>query len=39
MRTRQRGNLLIRIKITVPKNLNPEQNNMIKQIKQGTSND
>jgi molecular chaperone DnaJ len=39
MRTRQRGNLLIRIKITVPKNLNPEQINMIKQIKQGTSND
>jgi DnaJ-class molecular chaperone len=35
MRTRQRGNLLIRIKITVPKNLNPEQINMIKQIKQG----
>ena len=35
MRTRQRGNLLIRIKITIPKNLNPEQINMIKQIKQG----
>jgi DnaJ-class molecular chaperone len=35
MRTRQRGNLLIRIKVTVPKNLNPEQVNMIQQIKQG----
>jgi DnaJ-class molecular chaperone len=35
MRTRQRGNLLIRIKITIPKNLNPEQINMIEQIKKG----
>ena len=35
MRTRQRGNLLIRIKVTVPKHLNPDQINMIKQIKQG----
>jgi DnaJ-class molecular chaperone len=35
MRTRQRGNLLIRIKVTLPKNLNPEQINMIQQIKQG----
>lgn len=35
MRTRQRGNLLIRIKITVPKNLTAEQINMIQQIKQG----
>jgi DnaJ-class molecular chaperone len=35
MRTRQRGNLLIRIKVTVPKNLNPEQIIMIQQIKQG----
>jgi DnaJ-class molecular chaperone len=35
MRTRQRGNLLIRVKVTVPKNLNPEQINMIQQIKQG----
>jgi len=35
MRTRQRGNLLIRVKVTIPKNLNPEQVNMIQQIKQG----
>ena len=36
MRTRQRGNLLIRIKVTMPKNLTPEQINMIQQIKQGS---
>lgn len=35
MRTRQRGNLLIRIKVSVPKNLTKEQINMIQQIKQG----
>ena len=39
MRTRQRGNLLIRIKVVVPKIVNPEQINLIQQIKQGTSND
>ena len=35
MRTRQRGNLLIRIKITVPKLLNSDQIELIKKIKQG----
>jgi DnaJ-class molecular chaperone len=35
MRTRQRGNLLIRIKVVVPKILNPEQIKQIQQIKQG----
>jgi DnaJ-class molecular chaperone len=39
MRTRQRGNLLIRIKVIVPKVINPEQINLIQQIKQGISND
>ena len=39
MRTRQRGNLLIRIKVTVPKVINPEQINLIQRIKQGISND
>jgi DnaJ-class molecular chaperone len=39
MRTRQRGNLLIRIKVIVPKLINPEQINLIQQIKQGISND
>ena len=39
MRTRQRGNLLIRIKVVVPKILNPEQINLIQQIKQGITND
>jgi DnaJ-class molecular chaperone len=39
MRTRQRGNLLIRIKVMVPKILNPQQIDLIQQIKQGISND
>ena len=39
MRTRQRGNLLIRIKVMVPKIINPQQIDLIQQIKQGTSND
>jgi DnaJ-class molecular chaperone len=39
MRTRQRGNLLIRIKVMVPKVINPEQIKLIQQIKQGISND
>jgi DnaJ-class molecular chaperone len=39
MRTRQRGNLLIRIKVIVPKVINPEQIKLIQQIKQGISND
>lgn len=39
MRTRQRGNLLIRIKVMVPKIINPEQIKLIQQIKQGISND
>jgi len=39
MRTRQRGNLLIRIKVIVPKILDQQQINLIQQIKQGISND
>jgi len=39
MRTRQRGNLLIRIKVIVPKIINPQQIDLIQQIKQGISND
>ena len=39
MRTRQRGNLLIRIKVIVPKIINPQQIDLIHQIKQGISND
>ena len=39
MRTRQRGNLLIRIKVMIPKIINPQQINLIRQIKQGISND
>jgi DnaJ-class molecular chaperone len=39
MRTKQRGNLLIRIKVVVPKVINPEQIKLIQQIKQGISND
>ncbi len=35
VRTRQRGNLLIKIKVRVPKNLNTEQEQLIKQIKDG----
>ncbi len=35
VRTRQRGNLLIKIKVKVPKNLNTEQEQLIKQIKDG----
>jgi len=35
MRTRQRGNMLIRIKVSIPKLLQPEQINLIQQIKQG----
>jgi DnaJ-class molecular chaperone len=35
MRTRQRGNMLIRIKVSIPKILQPEQINLIQQIKQG----
>jgi DnaJ-class molecular chaperone len=34
MRSRQRGNLLIQVKIEVPVNLNEEQTNLIKEIKQ-----
>jgi curved DNA-binding protein len=33
MRTRQRGNLMIKIKVEIPKNLNDSQLNLIKQIK------
>lgn len=36
MRTRQRGNLLIKIKVTVPKLLTPQQLELVKQIKQGS---
>ena len=39
IRTKQRGNLLIRIKVVVPRVINPEQINLIRQIKQGISND
>lgn len=39
MRSRQRGNLLVRIKVIVPKISNPQQINLIQQIKQGISND
>lgn len=35
VRTRQRGNLLIKIKVKVPKNLNTEQESLIKQIRDG----
>jgi len=35
MRTRQRGNMLIRIKVSIPKILQPKQINLIQQIKQG----
>jgi DnaJ-class molecular chaperone len=35
MRTRQRGNLLIKIKVSIPKILQPEQIDLIQQIKQG----
>ncbi len=35
MRTRQRGNLLIKIKVSIPKNLNVEQKNLIEKIKNG----
>ena len=35
MRTRQRGNLLVRIKIDIPKNLNRAQIDLIKKIKNG----
>jgi curved DNA-binding protein len=35
MRTRQRGNLLIRIKIAVPKNLTPAQLTKIQELKDG----
>jgi DnaJ-class molecular chaperone len=33
MRTRQRGHLLIKIKVTIPKNLTKEQIEKIQQIK------
>jgi DnaJ-class molecular chaperone len=33
MRTKQRGNLLIKIKIAVPKNLTAEQKQLIENIK------
>lgn len=36
VRTRQRGNLLIKIKVTVPKLLTAQQQELVKQIKQGT---
>lgn len=36
VRTRQRGNLLIKIKVTVPKLLTAHQQELVKQIKQGT---
>jgi DnaJ-class molecular chaperone len=35
MRTRQRGNLLIKIKVVVPRLLNSDQTELIKKIKQG----
>jgi curved DNA-binding protein len=35
VRTRQRGDLLIKIKVKVPKNLNTEQEQLIKQIRDG----
>ncbi len=35
MRTRQRGNLLIKIKVKVPKNLNTEQEQLIKKLRDG----
>jgi len=35
MRTRQRGNLLLKIKVRVPKNLTTEQLDTIKQLKEG----
>jgi DnaJ-class molecular chaperone len=35
MRTRQRGNLLIKIKVVVPRLLNSDQIALIKTIKQG----
>ena len=34
-RTRQRGNLLIKLKVSVPRNLNSEQEKLINQIKDG----
>lgn len=37
MRTRQRGNLLLKIKVTIPKNLTSEQLETIKQLKQGNN--
>jgi len=35
MRSRQRGNLMIRIKVSVPKNLTPEQITIIENLKNG----
>lgn len=35
MRTRQRGNLLVRVKVSIPKNLTEEQKDQIKKIKDG----
>lgn len=35
MRTRQRGNLLVRVKVSIPKNLTDEQKDQIKKIKDG----
>lgn len=35
MRTRQRGNLLIKIKVTIPKNLNQKEIEIVKSLKEG----
>jgi len=35
MRTRQRGNLLIKIKVSIPKNLNKQELELVKTLKQG----
>ena len=34
MRTRQRGNLMVKIKVEIPRNLNISQKNLVEQIKQ-----
>ncbi len=34
MRTKQRGNLLVKIKVEIPRNLNMSQRNLVEQIKQ-----
>jgi DnaJ-class molecular chaperone len=35
MRNRQRGNLLIRVKVEIPKNLNDNQKEIINRLKDG----